>query len=82
MPPELLESHDSDEMDMSDDDETASHLRYGKRPRNDIKVFFLISKKKSSLIFDYFSFLSHRMWVIIKSLTQIWPMQIARQQKL
>lgn len=39
VPPESLESHDTDEMEMSDDDETASYLRYGKRPRNDIKVF-------------------------------------------
>lgn len=38
VPPESLESHDTDEMDMSDDDETAAHLRYGKRSRIDIKV--------------------------------------------
>lgn len=39
VPPELLESHDTDEMEMSDDDETApSHLRYGKRLRQDNKV--------------------------------------------
>lgn len=38
MPPESLESHDTDEMDMSDDDETAAHLRYGKRSRIDTKV--------------------------------------------
>lgn len=38
MPPESLESHDTDEMDMSDDDESTPNLRYGKRPRNDTKV--------------------------------------------
>lgn len=39
VPPELLESHDTDEMEMSDDDETPPlHLHYGKRFRQDNKV--------------------------------------------
>lgn len=39
MPQESLESHDTDEMEMSDDDDDeAAHLRYGKRSRNELKV--------------------------------------------
>ncbi|XP_031621671.1 ecto-NOX disulfide-thiol exchanger 2 [Contarinia nasturtii] len=36
VPLESLESHDTDEMDMSDEDDAAS-LRYGKRPKNSSK---------------------------------------------
>lgn len=37
MPQESLESHDTDEMEMSDD-EDAANSRYGKRFRSDTKV--------------------------------------------
>lgn len=71
MPPESLESHDTDEMEMSEDEEIASQLRYGKRFRNDIKVFptfhFLAvsNLNRFGSFFPYF----HRMLVTGKSQT-------------
>lgn len=47
MPQESLESHDIDEMEMSDDDDSGS-LRYGKRSRNDMKVRQLLFKSSRS----------------------------------
>lgn len=42
VPQESLESHDTDEMDMSEDDE-AANLRYGKRSRiNKVSVLSLL----------------------------------------
>lgn len=50
VPQESLESHDTDEMEMSDDDEVAN-LRYGKRSRinNKVSVFLFLSTKKDLL---------------------------------
>lgn len=45
VPQETLESHDADEMEMSDDEASICH-RYGKRARSDSKVLAHSNIKK------------------------------------
>ena len=51
VPQESLESHDTDEMDMSDDDE-AANLRYGKRSRfnSKVSIFLFLSTKQDKVL--------------------------------